>query len=582
MAPRRRRAPDDETGAVMVLFTLLMTVLMGMAGLLVDFGLQRVSANEAQSIADMASLGAGKNLSNGNPAGACQDAITYVNANAPDLSPKITASDFCAQAGNNVALTNCSVPGGPAQAKPSAAVGPYTVTVVYPVLAADLTDPHFSGPGVNDGTSACKRMGVTVAIRNTTTFGRIFGVSSLQTSRLAVVKASDGGLKHVPALWLLDPFGCPALSVSGSDTVVTVGTATVPGFVNLDSNGTTGCTGTQTTLDVPSGMLRAVSGGSNTGAISLFSSGALSCSAHACDPADISGVPPRISPAPTQAGERSTRSPVDWRFNCKTSYPAYHTIPIEGCPHGTPAYIDNLTSAVGSSIGAAPDDSFQPWSPTHSCNPSGTITVAGNWWVNCSSNFTIGTGTNITFSGGNVVFDGNIKMTGGSLVFNTANPSSVLPSGCLPPAVTTLVQCIPLSSANAAFVYMRNGEMNITGGALNLNHVFVYQKAGAIKDTGGAAPSWTPPSAGPFEGLSLWSEISDAFTINGGGGLQLSGVFFTPEAIPFKVTGGGGLSQQSAQFISYHLELSGGGSLTMAPDPTTAVPIPATGGVLIR
>ena len=582
MTSRMRRRAADETGAVLVLFSLLMVVLLGIASLLVDFGLQRVSAHEAQSIADMASLGAGEELSHGSPAAACQDAITYVNANARDLSPKISASGFCAQAGNNVAFTSCSVLGGTTQAKPSMTVGRFTVTVVYPVLAGDLADSHFSGAGANDGTNPCVRMGVTVAINNETTFGKIFGVSTLRSSRLAVVKAQNGGVKMVPALWLLDPFGCPGLSVSGSGTSVTVGTTDVPGLVAIDSNGTT-CSGSQTTLDVPSGTLRAIpTSGAGMGAISLFSSGTPTCTANSCDPADVSGGSPRVSPTPTQAGQRATRSPVDWRFNCKSTYPAYHTIPIDGCTLGTPAYIDNLVSAVGNTVGVAPNSSFQKWSPTYSCNPSGTITVAGNWWVNCPANFSIGSGTNITFSSGNVVFDGTVKMTGGSLAFNTANPLVSLPAGCLPPTVSSLALCISSSSANAGFVYMRNGEMNITGGSLNLKRVFVYQKSGAIKDTGGAAPTWTPPNEGPFKGLSLWSEISDVFTINGGGGLQLAGTFFTPEANPFKVTGGGGLSQQSAQFISYRLELSGGGSLNMAPDPTTAVPIPASGGYLIR
>lgn len=579
-----RATSADETGAVLILFGVIMTVLLGLAAMLVDFGLQRASARGAQSIADMAALGGGKSLSNGSPVAACQDAINYVNANAQDLSPKITASDFCSQAGNDVAAVDCSTPGGSTQVRPSVTVGRYTVTVVFPVLDGDITDPHFSGAGANDGTNACHRMGVKVAIKNATTFGKVFGKSELETSRLAVVKTTGGGFKLIPALWLLDPFGCPALSVSGAGTAVTVGRASplVPGIITLDSNGS-GCPGGQTTLDVPSGTLTATpTSGPDAGAIFLFSSGAASCTGSSCDPNDAGGSPSRVSPHPVQASERVTRAPVDWRFNCKTTYPAYHTIPVAGCPSGAPAYIDNLASAVGNSPGAAPNASFQAWSPTYSCNPSGTITVAGNWWVNCPSNFSIGSGSNITFSGGNVVFDGNIKMTGGSLSLNPANPQPSLPSGCLPPAVTTLSLCISSSSANAAFMYMRNGEMNITGGALNLQHVVVYQKAGAVKDTGGAAPTWTPPMEGPFTGLSLWSEKSDPFTINGGGGLQLAGVFFTPEASPFKVTGGGGVAQQSAQFISYHLDLSGGGSLHMAPDPSTAVRIPATAGVLIR
>ena len=110
----------------------------------------------------------------------------------------------------------------------------------------------------------------------------------------------------------------------------------------------------------------------------------------------------------------------------------------------------------------------------------------------------------------------------------------------------------------------------------------MYQKGGAIKDTAGAAPTWSPPSEGPFAALSLWSEKSDVYTINGGGGLDLSGVFFTPEADAFKLTGGGGVNQQHAQFIAYHLELSGSGTLKLAPDNTQYIAIPPRAGTLIR
>jgi len=58
----------------------------------------------------------------------------------------------------------------------------------------------------------------------------------------------------------------------------------------------------------------------------------------------------------------------------------------------------------------------------HGCNPSGTTSVSGNWWVDCSAELSIGNGTTVTFSGGNVVFDGGLSMTGGALNFNSPNP----------------------------------------------------------------------------------------------------------------------------------------------------------------
>jgi hypothetical protein len=304
---------------------------------------------------------------------------------------------------------------------------------------------------------------------------------------------------------------------------------------------------------------------------------------------------------PSPALERATRAPVDWQYNCKRGpnvltpiYPAYHGVPIGDCPIDVTSgpYIDQLVAGVGTS-GQPVSTSFARWSATKNCNvPTGTIVVPGNSWVDCST-LSIGAGTDLVFNGsstlsigagtdlvfnGNVVFDGTVKMTGGSLSFNTGN-AGTFPSACQA-AVT--ISCLGSSSSNVAFAYFRSGDLNMTGGALDLHRTFMYQKGGSIKDTGGVAPTWNPPAEGPFAGLSLWSEAHSDYTISGGGGLDLTGVFFTPEADPFKITGGGGVNQQHAQFISYHLDISGSGELKLAPDKSRPLVIPPKAGLLIR
>jgi hypothetical protein len=130
---------------------------------------------------------------------------------------------------------------------------------------------------------------------------------------------------------------------------------------------------------------------------------------------------------------------------------------------------------------------------------------------------------------------------------------------------------------------MRAGDINVTGGIPTFNHVTVYQAGGVVKITGGAPPSWSAPTEGPFAELGLWSELSsNKYQINGGAGVQLTGVFFTPEAAPFSLSGNGDWGQQNAQFISYRFSVSGGGTLTMAPDPNKFVQPPARTGTLIR
>jgi hypothetical protein len=580
----------DERGAVIVLFAAMMVSMLGLSAIVVDLSQQRSSRRSAQSIADIAALGGGKSLSAGDPAQACIDAVTYLNINVKDLSPKINPSGFCTQPGDNVALTNCNVTGGAVQAKPTTTVGRYKVTLMYPVLDSDMADANFTGTGKRDG-NACQRMGVKVGIADSTYFARIFGASTLNTSRTAVVKMSNSRGSRIPALWLLDPYGCTALTISGGSQLTLGDTSVsppIPGVATIDSDGTA-CSQNQVALSsTGSGtFIKATpTTGVNPGVISIYALpvDATTCVSQACDQADVNGG--RVQPQPVPAMERATRAPIDWRYNCKqdssiltSPYPDYHGIRIEDCPVDLAPthFVDSFTALVGTS-GQPVSTSFARWTDTKNCNvPTGSVVVNGNVWVDCNQ-LAIGSGTDLVFNG-NVVFDGVVKMTGGSIRFNTSNPTSHLPSACL---ATISVTCLTSSSQNAAWAYFRNGDFNITGGALRLDKTLMFQKGGAIKDTGGVAPVWSPPAEGPFKSLSLWSEAHDQFTVAGGGGLDLKGVFFTPEADPFKITGGGGVNQQHAQFVSYHLDISGSGELKLAPDLEEYVAIPPKAGTLIR
>jgi Flp pilus assembly protein TadG len=588
------RRSQDERGLVLVLFAALMVALLGMSAIVVDLSQQRSSRRSAQSIADIAALGGGKSLSAGDPGAACVDAITYLNANVKDLSPKINAAGFCTQAGNNVTLTNCSVAGGSAQAKPTTTVGRYTVGLMYPVLDSDMTDARYTGKGKRDGTP-CQRMGVRVGIKDNTYFGRVLGASTLEVSRLAVVKMSNSRGSRIPALWLLDPYGCTALAISGGSQLTLGDTSVsppIPGVATIDSDGTK-CSQNQTALSATGTgtFLKAIpTTGVNPGVISIYGLpiDAETCVGSACDPADVNAG--RVAPQPVPAVERATRAPIDWRYNCKRgpnvftpAYPAYHGIPMADCPVDVnlPPFVDQFTAAIGTS---GQPLSFAQWSKTpglKNCNvPAGLVEVTGNIWVDCNQ-LSIGSGTDLVFHG-NVVFDGTVKMTGGSIRFNPPDVEGELtnlPSSCL---MTINAFCLEQSSENAAWAYFRNGDFNITGGAIRLDKTLLFQKGGAIKATGGSAPVWSPPSEGPFKSLSLWSEAHTAYTVAGGGGLDLKGVFFTPEADPFKITGGGGVNQQHAQFISYHLDISGSGELKLAPDLEEYVAIPPKAGTLIR
>src|SRR6185503_13562992 len=149
--------------------------------------------------------------------------------------------------------------------------------------------------------------------------------------------------ERIPALWLLDPQGCGVLTASGGSQVIvgqTSGTV-VPGIIKIDSDGTAcssnqhiiSSTGTNTLIKaVPNPPLTP---GGPKGVISLFGlpPGATSCVDPICDVADVVGG--RIVPQPQGSTERATRAPVDWRYNCKTSYPTYHGLSIAACAEAT-------------------------------------------------------------------------------------------------------------------------------------------------------------------------------------------------------------------------------------------------------
>jgi hypothetical protein len=585
---RRHDRERDERGVFMVLWSLMLVALISMVAIVVDLGHLRAGARVDQSVADLAALAGSKNLADGHFDQACRDVVNYLNVNAPDM-PAINPGPFCAQTGNNVSQTVCS---GylQQQAVPSTTSGRYRVEIHFPVPATEIADPVY-GAGVNDG-AACQRMRVIVSSEHTSFFAGVVGVSSLRTARSATAKAGIGLTKPVPALWLLDPYGCVALGVSGGSQI-TVGDATTPGLVTVDSNGST-CGSNQFALSASGNntKLRALpTSGANAGSISLFAMqpNAVACAAPACNPADVTGG--RVAPQPVRAAERATRGPVDWKFNCKPSpdgesspYPKFHGIDIDACEGGTPPYIDNLVSAVGTS--GAPGGSltgYARWTSSYSCSPSGTVNVAaGNWWIDCAGGLAVSNGTSITFPRGNVVFDGGLNMTGGSLTFNGLTDASTLPTSCRPPVVLT--PCLTSSSSGAAFVYVRAGDWNITGGNLTVHNAAVYQRNGFVKIAGGAPPVWHAPTEGPLAGLALWSEAaSNKFQLNGGAGVDLQGTFFTPEAVPFTLNGGGNWGQLRAQFIAFQLSVSSNNAvLSMAPDPNNGVPLPPRPGILIR
>src|SRR5262249_23472940 len=151
--------------------------------------------------------------------------------------------------------------------------------------------------GKNDGPTQCQRMKVILMVRDSSMFGRIFGGTQTWTRRSATVRPSTATASP-PALWVLDPTGCPSLKVDGGSQV-TVGTATAQGVITDDSKATS-CSGSSSAISVTGAgtLLQATGPSATPGIINLAALpwDATTCTIPACDPADVSGG--RLTPQP--------------------------------------------------------------------------------------------------------------------------------------------------------------------------------------------------------------------------------------------------------------------------------------------
>ena len=619
-----RRGPDGERGAFIVLWALLVVAILIMVAVVIDLGNARAVRRSDQSIADFAALAAGENLGNNVPA-ARADALNYIQANVPGLSSG--AGSPCNQTGSGGLPfpTTCNdLTTGP-QDFPATGSSPYTITFRFPVSDTDIANPRFSSS--KDGTP-CSRFKVTMAKTDASFFAGVLGEKSRTTQASAVMLSTPGGGDQVPALWLLDPEGCTALDASGGSTT-TVGTASIPGLITIDSDGQgSSCSNNKVTMDASGSgtSIRAIpASGTPAGSINLFAMpvGGASCTQNACDPAD---VPSLVSPQPTH-GKRATRAPIDYLYNCKATgvavsgyptgvasppslspYPNYHPnlpsfpgVPIDNCPNASlvPPYMDTLTGtafsgSVGSTAGTAPlHGSWSRWTSSFSCTPGALPPLSGNWWIDCgASGLKLGSGNSVTITNGNVVLDGGITLTGsgsftisqGAPVTNTACEGTFNgTTGAITVAPVLDSTCLNYTDLNQGFLYIRGGDLNPNGGTFSMAHTAVIQTGGGLlKATSGAPVTWSAPTFGPFKKLAYWNEAPGTYTLNGGGNMNLTGAFFTPEATPFKLTGGGGSSLLSAQFISNQLSISGSGSLNLVPSTSTNIPLLKGTPALIR
>lgn len=579
---------EPEQGATMMLVAASMLLLIGIAAIAIDIGSLRFDIR-ADQLATDASATAGAASINpfaGSEADqACTVAWDYLLLNLEDEGASSTAPNCATFAGTCNPLTARQATG---------TAGPYSVVITHPVPDSD---PLMSGQTINtvfDG-APCQRLGVELRRDRDFAFAGVLGAPAGSTTVHSVARIGAGiGAGEVVPLLVLEPISCDALFTSGQGKITVSYFEDSPGLIVVDSNAskTTNpnrCGNNSWSIDskgtqngwiraipvpapdnIPSAILSyALSGVPPADAASSYDPGDLTLAATGVDPSDPPESWFRLYPEPAGVSRRITRAPIDWRYNCKTTYPDYPLvpgttspgdIPILPCPDTPAPNIDNLVAERAS--GDMTLLGFSRWTDSQSCSPGSLTVPAGNWWVDCPGGFIVnGVGVDVVFEGGDIVFDGDVDLrSGASLTINSTASSDVA-------------------------VYVRAGGDLLKGAqsAITLNRTFVLLDDGIVDLVGGdGGLTWTAPTGGDFEDLALWSESNLAHQIGGQAGNTLTGTFFTPMADPFSLTGQSGQFQTDAQFLSRRLEVKGQGEVLMKPDPDRQTLIPIREVRLIR
>jgi hypothetical protein len=596
----RDPSPDRERGAFLVTVAAGMVAFLMIAALVIDLGalrMDRRADNLAADLAVTAGVAALDPFSGSDAEIACQRTWEYSLVNLADEGLPST-------------IPNCvpfGAPCDPALARTATGTaGPYTISIVHPIPDAH---PYMGGQDINtaiDG-SPCQRLGVRITRVRDYAFAAVAGFDSGTTNVISVARLAVGlGQGELVPLLVLEPIACDALFTSGQGKVTVSYFNDTPGILVVDSNAskTTNpnrCGNNTYSIDskgTQNGWIRAIPvPAKNISSVILSyalsgTPGAVAASAYdpsdltdPIDPADVSDpLEPAVSyfrlyPEPFPIGRRITRAPIDWRYNCKATYPDYPLdlgdpslggIPIMGCPDEgtTPPYIDQLRTQYGdvADVGTSPGGGFARWTDTYLCNlqPSDPpIAVVGDWWIDCAGGITIR--NSVTFTGGSVVTDGEVRVFGSLSVNQPATSDQVF--------------------------YVRSGDfIKDAQATIALDRTMVYLDDGVISFGGGSGGLFwvspigagTNPLATRFEDLALWSEAPLQHELGGQSGNTLEGTLFTPNADPFSLTGQAGQFQTAAQFLTRRLEVKGQGEVRMQPDPDRITLIPVRDIRLIR
>jgi hypothetical protein len=494
--------------------------------------------------------------------------------------------------------------------------------------------PADNGVSVNGG---CDQIAVILREVEHPGLGKIASGRDIVTRIRTVgrMTAASGGDASA-ALLILERTACPAISVNSTNTVIEVkGFGDKPGVIHSDSNGSDpaclpanpaifgkfaappGISARQSETGTPRlpGQITTVAGTGVAGSVPANATdGATKVCAETALPIVPSTVPSTAATSCVPATGRVLvgRGPVDRRYNASTSSGVKSAMSVASSQY-------NLTSAQALTAG------YNPLPASLGCsNIGGTSTLTGKVYVNCPGgatfkDFSFPNATSIVFNGDvkvNSPASNVLSMPNVTRLFvkgSTATGGGLQVSGTLKVNSGSSAKCSARATADSAQIVVGTGSF--TGGAqsifqmcsttvLMVNEQTVascpvptppvvgvgvapYDSAcgGYVDVTAGGSMDWTAPNhvgagASPtdwanLEDLALWTEASKVSSIGGGASMDITGVFFLPNANPFIISGHGNQTiAANAQFVARKLQVQGQGTLYMRPDPNDSFTLP--------
>jgi hypothetical protein len=316
---RFRRLRADQVGAVVVLYAMMLTTLLGVTALVLDLSQVRAERQLDKSMADMAVRAGLGVLQVGPWTGICR-AEQYILTNSTmfhswdtnseqwlELPSVVTAltSSPCVQSPGTL-LQNICLPYGTlgntswGRIVATADGGRFTVEID---AGYSMPDPRFPedqtiSDNGNPIMGGCDNLAVIITERVPTLFSGVLGMQPITTTIRSVGRVSeltDG--QYNPAVLLLEPHGCNVLSVSGNGTrLIAQPFGDHPGIIQIDSaDDQGGCASNQAVLNGQS-----TSGGpsiqvcSATSGIAPLPAPSPGCNAATLSVTETAAIPSRV------------------------------------------------------------------------------------------------------------------------------------------------------------------------------------------------------------------------------------------------------------------------------------------------